>query len=126
MTTDLFDPFAIDFEIQNGNRVSGNLRSAVTDLFTAVVEGTTSHQPAFVGHIKAFCKGDGDDYLRISYVSANTGIDIAGEWSGDPDRVRLTMNVHVLGVQRDEIEHIVKVAVGQINESGKATISPIH
>ena len=113
MTADLFEPFVADLEIRLEQFSASDYRTIPQVLFTTLTAEIIACQPDFVGHVKGFCRGQGTDYLRVSFVSEQTGVDITGEWSHHPESAELTINVNVLGLQRPVLEQILERTVSQ-------------
>ena len=107
MTFDSFEPLVAELDIKPASDGSPDMKTAVTEFFKFFIKEILADQPAFVGHIKGFCKGDGADYLRISYVTANTGLDVAGDWHHNPEQATLTMNVHGIGLKQDDMDRVL-------------------
>ncbi len=104
MTTDHFETVAAELEISHFNR---DFKMIVTEFFDAVIKAIIACQPEFIGHMKGFCKGTGTDYLQVSYVSAKTGIGVNGQWDHNPESVRFTLNIIVLGIEHSRIQAIL-------------------
>jgi hypothetical protein len=113
MTADLFEPFVADLEIRVQQPSASEYRSVLRGIFTTMAAETIACLPDFVGHLKGFCRGESTDYLRISFVSTQTGVDITGEWRHDPECARLTINMNVLGLQQHDFEQLLESAVSQ-------------
>ncbi len=104
MTTGLFDPLAVELDIR---LLKKDVKTIITEFFDAIVNAVATHQPDFLGHLKGFCKGSGDDYLQISYVSAQTGVQVNGQWEHNPESVRLTLNIILAGIDHSRIKAIL-------------------
>ena len=105
MKTHHFESFAAELEIQPGER---EFKTILTEFFEAVAGMIVAEQTEFLGHLKGFCQGLASDYLQVSYVSVQTGVQIKGNWSFHPLLVKLTINFNVLGLEHSRLKVILK------------------
>ena len=93
---------------------SKSTRMILKRLFLLIYSGIKTPHPKLIGHIKGFCRGRKKDYLKISLVSDNGGVDISGHWLHEPNRIALTLNVIIHGTCRQDLSKIVYETIQEI------------
>ncbi len=120
MKVDSFETLVAEFKIRP---LKQEFKTVITEFFDAVVKSIVAYQPEFIGHLKGVCQGQGTDYFQISYVSAQTGVQIKSQWSHNPESARFTLNLITLGIDYSRMNSILNEIV--LRDEVKETIKRI-
>jgi hypothetical protein len=76
-----------------------------------------------IGHIKLVALFDGQEYLRVSVVSAAHPPTITGQAPPGLAAITVTLNVLVYGLPREYLAALTSVTVNEVAERWRATVS---
>ena len=90
---------------------SDHTRTVLKGLIETIVAHVRSCAGSQILHVKGFCTGHEDDYLKVNFVSHRGGVNVSGAWRHHPARIRLTLNVIAMGISFQPLEGKIASAI---------------
>lgn len=94
------------------------------NLFLTIADSVNSYPKANIAHIKGFCTGHEEDYLKINFVSYSGGVSFSGELRNETDKAGLTLNVIAMCIPHEDLKEIIHEAIRKIERFCTVKIVP--
>ena len=121
------EPYAVQLKLsrlEQDNRIS--LDSAAIFLIQDLARRCMLEEGAFIGHIKGFAKGEGEDWFKVSLTDGRRPAEFEGSINETKGSIDFTLNAHVLGLAACRVEILMMETITTLGRKWEVNVSLVH